>query len=1050
MNRLMQSGNHPAWNGVWMRQAVATALVSAAGEVLEVNPAFERMVGVEAGGLRGGLVGSLVREDERVAVEADVAAVAAGRVRGVRARRGVRRGDGLVVDCEMFLGPVAGAKDRVMLLQLAGMEARVALEAERRKARWWLRAADGGAFGIYDHDTIGKELHVSGGYVRHFGYEPADWGGGLAEWSGRIHPDDFRRVMAAVRALFRRENDRLQIEYRVRHRDGSYRWVLDRGRVVEWTADGHPARVVGTHVDITERKQAEEELARRRAVLGEVLERMPFPVLLEPLACEALDGQTGAVVVSRGLTETFGLAAGEFGSVEGFFQLAVSDADERARVLAWLAGVRAGQQAGVSSGAVAMVTGTGGQLRVDWQATVVDGRMVLAGHDLTDRIRSEVGTETAFRKMKLAIQAAKLGFWEYDAVTGREEWDDAMLAIYGVSREEFDSHTGIWERMLHPEDRERVLAGVERVRDSSQSQVDEVFRIVRPDGAVRHVRSMWAITRDAEGKLLLMTGVNQDITAEKMAEESLRRRQSAIRQVLENLPIPALVCLVEPWGPDDLRVVMVNRRFAELFGYGRDELPSVDRWLEQASPGVAERAPAAAWWRQVRRNAQRAAGAVAPGEFRVVGRDGEAHEMVFEAAFVHQSVLVTLQDMTQWKRARQELAATRDALEKQALELTRNIPVGTFVLQLEPQGGLVFRFVSDRWLEMIGLRRVNLELNPAAVLRVVHPDDLASFNRRRQEAVESLGRFSWVGRLVVRGSVRWMLLEANPRQTPKGILLWEGAMTDITRRKEAELALAEAVSAEQKARQEAELAREAAERATAAKSRFLSNISQEIRTPLGVLVELSRALWEESTRQPLPPEFADYFGRIRAGGHYLDLLLTNLLDVSSLEGGRPQIRVVPFDLAGWRHEVDSILRPLAGNRGLRLEWDVAAGAEGFFRTDPVRLTQIVLNLAHNAVKFSYEVGERVVVSLAMNGRELEVGVADEGPGVDPAHMEQLFGEFQQSGQQVTTRDRGVGLGLAVVKQNTLLLGGRIRVEHREPRGLIFRVALPEQPGGEDG
>lgn len=149
---------------------------------------------------------------------------------------------------------------------------------------------------------------------------------------------------------------------------------------------------------------------------------------------------------------------------------------------------------------------------------------------------TERSLQAATDRMHLAAAAADIGFWTRDLVAETEEWDDNMLRIYGVSRAAFD---GRWEPFLHPDDRERA-------RDEAQRAIDEgrrgeyVFRIVRPDGTVRHLKGMSQVLRDARGRPTLDIGVDIDITRQVQADEALaaareqeRRRDEAHRQELE-------------------------------------------------------------------------------------------------------------------------------------------------------------------------------------------------------------------------------------------------------------------------------------------------------------------------------------------------------------------------------------------------------------------------------------------------------------------------------------------------------------------------------------
>jgi signal transduction histidine kinase len=264
------------------------------------------------------------------------------------------------------------------------------------------------------------------------------------------------------------------------------------------------------------------------------------------------------------------------------------------------------------------------------------------------------------------------------------------------------------------------------------------------------------------------------------------------------------------------------------------------------------------------------------------------------------------------------------------------------------------------------------------------------------------------------------------------------SMEDITARKEAELALARSLASEQRLRTEAE-------NAVRAKSRFLASMSHEVRTPLTSLVSLARAMWIESSKHRLPEEFADLLNQVQSGGEYLNLILTNLLDISASEAGKSRVREEKFFVADWAADIRNILGPIAAAHGLGLDFRIPRDSEARFRSDPLRLSQILLNLGHNAVKFSGGIGGRVRIGVSVPGGRLRICVEDEGPGIEPRRLPELFGEFEQSEVRGPASDRGVGLGLAVVAQNTELLGGRVRARNLTPHGMRFVVSIPALP-----
>lgn len=230
-----------------------------------------------------------------------------------------------------------------------------------------------------------------------------------------------------------------------------------------------------------------------------------------------------------------------------------------------------------------------------------------------------------------------------------------------------------------------------------------------------------------------------------------------------------------------------------------------------------------------------------------------------------------------------------------------------------------------------------------------------------------------------------------------------------------------------------------------AKSLFLANVSHEIRTPLSALVGLSQAMWLRSESSAPHSEFTHFLNRVRSGGQYLGLLLRNVLNVSAAESGRVPLRLQEFYLADWIEEVSNILEPLAEYHGGRLEWVRPPSDEARLRTDEMRLTQILLNLAENALKFGTASGEPVTIRFEITASGLRMTVEDRGPGIPADRLDSVFAEFEQVGDDSRPMATGVGLGLAVVKLNTSLLGGTLAVEPHPAGGMRFTVEIPHDP-----
>ncbi len=313
---------------------------------------------------------------------------------------------------------------------------------------------------------------------------------------------------------------------------------------------------------------------------------------------------------------------------------------------------------------------------------------------------------------------------------------------------------------------------------------------------------------------------------------------------------------------------------------------------------------------------------------------------------------------------------------------------------------------------------------------LTHPDDLGA---DREQAARLLagekGAYQVEKRYVRRdGRVVWGEFSASLVRDEGGRPLHLVCqIQDVTERKRAEAEL--------------RAAKEAAEEASRLKSGFLSTMSHELRTPLTAIMGYAELMLGAKLG---PDEEADAAQIVRSARHLL-ALVDDLLDLSRIEAGRLELAPEAVDLAGVVERVAAEVAPLAAAKGLSLAVETPAGLPRA-RADPVRLRQLLLNLAGNAVKFTERGSVTVTARAAAGG--VEVAVADTGIGIAPAALAHVFDEFRQADSSTTRRYGGSGLGLAIAHRLARMHGGAIAVESAPGVGSTFTVWLPSQPQAE--
>ena len=265
-----------------------------------------------------------------------------------------------------------------------------------------------------------------------------------------------------------------------------------------------------------------------------------------------------------------------------------------------------------------------------------------------------------------------------------------------------------------------------------------------------------------------------------------------------------------------------------------------------------------------------------------------------------------------------------------------------------------------------------------------------------------------------------------------------GAALNERRRLEEGLSLA--TERAEFAREEALVAKEAAEKANRMKSMFLATMSHELRTPLNAVIGFSQ-LMEEETFGPLgSPRYREYTGLVQKAGRHLLDLINDILDMSKIEAGKFELHRERIDVRVLVNECSMLMRERAKQGGVALQEEVPAEPL-HVDADRRAVKQILLNLLSNAIKFTPE-GGRVVTRAVPLGRTISVSVADTGVGIPADQLYRLGNPFVQLRNSAGSTHEGTGLGLALVRSLAELHGGQLRIESVEGRGTTVTVEIP--------
>ncbi|MDC8449886.1 MAG: PAS domain S-box protein [Nitrospira sp.] len=636
-------------------------------------------------------------------------------------------------------------------------------EAMLRTAQEKLRQAlQASGTGLWDWNTETNEAVLSEEWKYQLGYEPTEMSDSFETWTTHLHPDDHDRAVAYVRDyLSSREGDYRQ-EFRLRHKDGTYRWIEARASFVT-EADGRSIRLLGSHTDITDRKRMEESVRESEEWYRTLVELSPSGVFVFSEGQTVYINHTGAVLLgARDAQEIFDRPTFEF--IHPDYHQEVR---ENVRRL-----LNGGMSVHSAERMYLKMDGTPIPVQVEAARITWNGKPAILGlfSDITERKRGE----DRVREMNLALAQAMPGIFRVDFDGRYLEVNQLYAEMLGYEPSELLGRA--WEPTVHPEDLYIAQHAYKQLLEKGKAEFE--CRAVRKDGSIFFKQVLMVRSKPSVGGFLGHHCFMRDITERKQTEEALRASE-------ERYARATAVAKVGVWELDALKgQYHGDANLKALFGYGLEEL-STDPfvWLKLVHPD--DQAIAMQNWELVQSGAADAAhyelrhikkdGAIIWGDVRcraVRDRDGQVTRLI---------------------------GATVDITErKQTEELLRESEAMLLLAQRSARAGvwdIDLRTNTSRWsapyYELLGVSR---DVTPSYEnwIAHIHPDDRARVEVEFAQAVREGGGQRIEFRILRDGEERWLHGEGHVTCNAGGKPVRISGITwDITERKAAEEALRE-------------------------------------------------------------------------------------------------------------------------------------------------------------------------------------------------------------------------------------------------------------------
>lgn len=648
------------------------------------------------------------------------------------------------------------------------------------------------------------------------------------------------------------------------------------------------------------------------------------------------------------------------------------------------------------------------------------GVMVLC-HNVTEQTLALKRAKDSEEKLRMALQGGDLGTFDFYPKTGKMSWSAKTKELFGLPPNTVESFE-LFSKALHPDDREQEIAIADNaMRGENSGLYENEYRTVGiTDGKLRWVRSKGKAVFGEDGKPVRFSGVTQDVTQRKQAEERLRIAQKQLELTIEN--VPAAIYLFD----DKANILYLNKRgrqhIQHLLKDNYQPNESLETLLKKfagkvrytdvdGEPMQAERYPM-----MVALKTGKEATLMMKRIYNDTGREewflNKVTPLLDDKGKV-EFILSTATDYTEQKEAEQKLRESESRFRTLAETLPQMIWVSDSNRSNE--------YFSSQWKAYSGMD------DPfEAWENMTHPDDKeASTQAYREAFAQGLPFRSEVRLKNKNGEYRWHSSVAEPVKDSAGnTVKWVGTLTDIHDQK---------LAAEKLEKIVAERTREL-QRSNEDLQQFAHVASHDLKEPVRKVRTFSGRLREELGNN-LTEQSQTYLTKIEGAADRMYSMIDGVLAYSSLNAAEQTRERV--DLNDVLHDVAIDLEVLMQEKAATLDYAGLPTLEGI----PVLLHQLFYNLVNNSLKFAKAgIPPQIFIRSETKENHVTIVVQDNGIGFDQKQAKHIFQTFSR----LNSKDKyeGTGLGLALCKKIVERHGGVITAEGKEGEGARFEITLP--------